>query len=376
ELTVPAAPTSTPPGAYSQSTPLARLMATVMDPAVIQLRNAVLAAVRGQGYPALDDPSLPVLAAYADALYQAPPMLAAVGTGINAISQSMNFAAPVLPAVSDPAPSIQPAHVRLLGAANRYVGGNPVLRTTASGASLRLASARVTGRWVAKTRNGTAHPGLNAFRGAALTTSSNEEPTVERVQIFAGTAALVDLHQPAGSQGRMDVQGKVPVRLIELNSHDEVIGDRVVAAGTRTFLDAATAKAALCGVNPVDNGQRLVGWQRDTALTQIGRYSFVGEGCMVRPQAPVLWKQDGRYVEHGLMEAAQILRLNTVQVGGSAQPGWLETVLEGPLGSVSISVRAENIEQVQSLDVRLAWSAEAWAPVYAGAAVAASVQPA
>jgi len=63
-------------------------------------------------------------------------------------------------------------------------------------------------------------------------------------------------------------------------------------------------------------------------------------------------------------------------VRGAAVPGWLETVLAGPLASIAIAVKAESIEQAEALEVRLAWSPNAWSPVYAEAAVTASVQPA
>jgi hypothetical protein len=76
------------------------------------------------------------------------------------------------------------------------------------------------------------------------------------------------------------------------------------------------------------------------------------------------------------MEAAHVLRNNIVRVRGAAVPGWLETVLAGPLASIAIAVKAESLEQAGTLEVRLAWSANAWSPVYAEAAVAASVQSA
>ena len=193
------------------------------------------------------------------------------------------------------------------------------------------------------------------------------------MRLLEGSSALLGLHIPQGHTGRLDVQGGLPVRLIELNEHDEVIGDRIVAAGTRAILAGETTHTALCGMGASSAGSRVVGWQRDTSLTQVGRYSFVGDGFTVRPQVPPLWRENGRYVKHGLMEVAHVLRGNTVQVRGESVPGWLETVLAGPVGSVAIAVRAENVEQARSLQVRLAWLAQAWSPVYDAAAEAATV---
>lgn len=375
-ITVPPAPGWTAPALYDQTNALARLMATIMDGPVVTMRDAVLAAVRAQGYAAMEHPRLPVVAAYADALYQAPPTLAAVGTGITS-SASMSFAA--LPRQAAPvaavAPQPAPPMVRLIGAANRYLGGHELIQAPDGAARLQLQSARVTGRWVEKTRRGVAQPFLNAFRTGQEAFASQEgaaPPAAESVQVFEGTAALVGLHKPLGSIGRVDVQGAVPVRLIELNEHDEVVGDKLVAPGIRAILGSDTVKAALCGV--AGQATRLTGWQRTTMLTQVGRYSFVGEGCTVRPQAPPEWKQHGKYVKHGLMEAAHVLRENTVQVRGASVPGWVETVLEAPIGSVAVSVRAESLEEAKTIEVRMAWSAEAWSPVYEEAARAETAQ--
>lgn len=382
-ITVPAAPTWTAPAAYAQTNPLAQLMATIMQPDVVAMRDAVLAALRAQGYPARVHPNLVVLAHYANDLYQAPPMLAAVGTGIS-LSSSMGIAPYELAAPAAAAAAVReavPATVRLIGAANRYLGVSDVVSPAGkAGGSLRLKSARVNGRWIEKTRSGFTHPGLNAFRSGNAAVAGPEggysSAASESVQVFAGSSALVALHPPKGSQSRVDVQGTQLVRLIELNAFDEVVGDRLVPPGTRAILAAETARAALFGPLAQADGECIVGWQRDTVLTQIGRYSFVGEGCTVRPQAPPEWKQNGRYVKHGLMEAAHVLRNNIVRVRGAAVPGWLETVLAGQLASIAIAVKAESIEQAETLEVRLAWSPNAWSPVYAEATVTASVQPA
>ncbi len=374
-IIVPPAPNWAAPAAYAQTNPLARLMATIMAPEVVKMRDEVLAAVRAQGFPALDHPRLPVLAAYADALYQAPPVLAAVGTGITAAPQmSFTQAAPQAKAIA--ATVEAPPSVRLIGAANRYLSGESgAVQTAGRTASLRLSSARVSGRWIERTRTGVASPHLDAFRAIRRVAGAGalEPAASESVRLLEGSSALLGLHIPQGHTGRLDVQGGLPVRLIELNEHDEVIGDRIVAAGTRAILAGETTHTALCGMGASSAGSRVVGWQRDTSLTQVGRYSFVGDGFTVRPQVPPLWRENGRYVKHGLMEVAHVLRGNTVQVRGESVPGWLETVLAGPVGSVAIAVRAENVEQARSLQVRLAWSAQAWSPVYDAAAEAATV---
>lgn len=362
------------PPAYSQNSPLARLSATIMAPTVITMRDAVLATLEAAGMNVMKSPQLPVIAADADAIYQAPPYLAPVGVNSSPQPSAIECGgAPATLRLDQPAP--QPAeYLELLGGIHRYrYQENAGPRSAIPGREhpqLRLPIPRRTGRWVGQTRLGAPSRGLGLLRTQPAALRRGDSRFQENLQVAPGTSLLLETKMSEGSQAYVQVDGKVSVRLWKLNEFDEIIGNELIGPGSSATLDSGVARVALSGEGKQASGQPegAIGWQRNSALTQIGRYSFLGDRCLVRPQATPIRKQGRRHISSGAVDGDRIVRGNLVEVNGANVPGWLETMLDGSfLGqsrSVAVALRGITPEAAAHVAISLAWTEHPWQPVY------------
>jgi hypothetical protein len=176
-----------------------------------------------------------------------------------------------------------------------------------------------------------------------------------RFQVLEGGSAVCVVD--SGDRGSIAavVQGSLPVRLIELNAHDEVIGDRVHGARSTVQLSDGAASVAFHGLAAqAPAPAQVVGWQSNTLLMQIGRYTFVADGCRVRPQASPVRRLRGRHVRRGLIEGAQVVAQNRVQGGGRLHAGWVETVLLGSSSAVAVILGGGSAKDASTVTVKFA----------------------
>jgi hypothetical protein len=191
---------------------------------------------------------------------------------------------------------------------------------------------------------------LRAFAAAAAPADGQV-----RFQLLEGGSAVCVVDP--GDQGSVAavVHGDLPVRLIQLNAHDEVIGDQVYGARSAVQLSDRAASVAVHGLSAQAPGPAsAVGWQSNTLLMQIGRYTFVADGCRVRPQASPVRRVRGRHVRRGLIEGAQVVAQNRVQGRGTLHTGWVETVLPGSSAAVAVILGGGSAEQASSVTVKFA----------------------
>jgi hypothetical protein len=337
-----------------QDTPFATLMSTIMKPGVVAMRNAVLQALRDHNVAALADPQLSVIAVYATDIYQAPPTLAQIGADLSPDPAVLQLRPrPVRAALAVPAP--EPAEVRLLGATRRYRSRARRKAVAAAGLPLSLSSARIQARWVDEAPCDAEREALAMFARAADT--EGQLP----LRFFEGSIAVCAIRQPEDARAVARNTGDLPVRVLALNRHDELLSDVIARGGDEVQLPEGTAKAALQSVGRAD-ASTLVGWQRDTLLARVGRYTFLGDDCIVRPQATPIRRERGRVIPRGLFEAARVVDANRVRARGVARSGWLETILP-PASTVVVSV-AGSIDDAGSVRVRLAATDDPWNPRY------------
>lgn len=340
------------PAQLSQTNAFQRLETTIMAANVIATRDAVLLALRDHGAPALDDPQLSVLASFADAIYTAAPTLAQLGANLGTAtitsSRTQRRLVELWP-VPEPAPS-----VALLGSARRYESA-PALRSSLRENihTLRLDAPRVRGNWV------------DRQQPSAATSS---------IRLSEGTIAVYSVTTPSNGNASAQVEGDLPVRLLAFNKHDELLADIAAPAGA-TALPAGTAKVAVQGERIAGDGV-AVGWQSDTMLARVARYSFAGDGCLVRPQATPVRRARGRLAERGLVEASRVVADNRVREAGQVRSGWIETLLPPSVRTVVVSVAAPSDNYAGTVRVRLTPTNRPWMQRHAEEAAPLRVVPA
>ena len=344
-INYPQSPVWTAPPNLSQNGRFAVLMSTIMASEVVTMRNAVLQALRDHNVAALTDPNLSVIAFYATDIYQAAPTLAQIGADLApSLNNAFTFTRRLKAAPTPPAP--QPAEVRLLGTTRRYRSRSRRNVATGEALPLTLASPRIQAKWVEG--------------GKQLPLTMNE-----------GSIAVLSIKNPQNFPTSANNDGDMPVRLIALNRHDEVLYDIVLPANTNIELPEGTAKAALQSVGDIAGTSVLAGWQRDTLLARVGRYTFLGDDCIVRPQATPIRRERGRIIPRGLFEAARVVDENRVRDRSGARFGWIETILPAvPTVIVAVSSMSTGIR------VRLAATDDPWEPHYGDDATPTRIEPA
>jgi hypothetical protein len=323
-----------PPAALGQTDRFARLTTTIMSATVIATRTAVLKALRDHNVAALEAPNLSVIAANADNLYLVAPTLAQLG-GQVPVPPKVERAARAQETPASPRDEHRGPAVRLLGAVRRY-----------------RAASGVQGRWIDRE----SHPAaaLDAFGGGAGDTSRD-------VRMFDGSVAVCAIE----GRATLRVGGELAVRVVAFNEHDEVLRDFEAAAGTQVTLPDETAKAALQGGALPDDV--VAGWRHDTLLVRAARYTFLGDGCTVRPQATPLRRTRSGHLSRGVIEAAALLAENRVSDGGALRGGWVETLLPSTVRNVVVAVNGSAL-LANAVRVRIVRTGDPWNPPYGEAA--------
>jgi hypothetical protein len=338
-LFYPRSPVWPPSPNLAQDSRFAILMATIMYPDVITTRNAVLQALRDHNVPALTDPQLSIIAAHATDIYQAAPTLAQIGADLWPVpAPKVMLPVRAKAAAAFVAPP-RPAEVRLLGATRRYRSNATRAVTAGAALPLTLPSQRLQAKWVDEAPRGAHRETLSAFADAG------------QVRMFEGSIAVCAIDHAAGGRASARNAGSLPVRVLALNQHDELMEELLAGGNAEVQLPAGTAKAALQSV--AGSSDTFVGWQRDTLLARVGRYTFLGDDCIVRPQATPVRRERGRVIPRGLFEAARVVDENRVRAAGTVRNGWVETLLPPTVSTVVIAV-AGSERDAAGVRVRLA----------------------
>jgi hypothetical protein len=173
-----------------------------------------------------------------------------------------------------------------------------------------------------------------------------------RMKVSEGTVSLCAIHNADNARAAATNDGNLSVRVIAFNSHDQILRNTVLPGGAQVDLPEGTAMAAVQSIGDFTSTTALAGWQRDTLFARTGRHSFLGDDCILRPQAGPIRREHGHVKARGLFDAARILDANRVRAQGVVSQGWIETILPA-VPTVAISV-AGSLDQAGEVRVRLA----------------------
>ncbi|KTS23845.1 hypothetical protein NS230_16375 [Methylobacterium indicum] len=320
----------------NQAGALARLMSTIMDAGTtVPARNRILAALRGQGIPVVADPDLSVIAAAAWALYQAPPTLADVTETLAGAAPAPAPVAAPAPAASARAAAVASARTRgpqLLGAVRRYRIAQPAAPAVAHA----LARVEAPEALFAATSYDGARPNaalLSSFLGPQV-----PDPGGLNLRLGEGGVSICSVVPSAVTQ--LQVSGTLPVRALCFDADSLPLSDDLLVPGAPAHAaPAGTAVVSLQGV-PDGAADQPVGWQADTCLTRVSFATFLGDGCVVRPQAPPRYSADRRKSRIGTVRMTDVIAQNRVETRAGIRAGWIDTVLPATVATVAVLVRA------------------------------------
>jgi hypothetical protein len=307
-LTLAPGPTGGPgPAAAGDTRP--QVAATINDPSVLALRNAVTAVANSSGLGnGLTGGTLPLLAAEVDAVLTDPPMIGPPGT--------------TGPPPAPPTPALETSPGPPAASPRPETGPRPALRALVRQDRAAAPSVTVVDRW---------------------STSRDLRVTAGQRTLWPGMTAVWDL--PAGGgQRTLRTDGGAPLWMAGIDAGQHVRQVRDITGTEAIQLEPEVTRVAVSAW-PGANDPGRAGWQADTALQQIGSQTLVGEGgAIIRPQSPggLPRRRSARgrriYRELGVTTGRQLVERNwTWDADGPVQRGWIETHLPASCRTVLVS---------------------------------------
>ena len=289
---------------------ITRMMQTIMAPTVIARRNAAYAMFRQANLDAPADPSLSVMAAAADLVVQAPPVLAHPGVyqaPAAVPSRKLPRAAAQVAAVSDRVPPPATHAPRLVAVMRSHaLDGTAVAAHPALAAQIRRMASRVVPVARADAADLRVPPGHSALW-------------------------MLDPQQPQD----ITLTGSGLMRVLCLDADEAMLADLTIPTPTDSYALPQGTRHLL--LQPVGAEQDGIGWQLDTALLQITPHLAVGAGCTMRTQNAICRPLRDRRNRYRIIEAEELLLHNRVTVAdGSLRRGWVQTMFPGAVASVTV----------------------------------------
>jgi hypothetical protein len=301
-----------------QNTATALLMTSIMTAKVTAQRNSALGALAAVNSAVTLDPSLALMAAAADNIVQAPPVLARPGVyQTKTATAAVSVSRAALSAALAP-PGIAPPMLERVAMMRRYASRRPPMNSLIGG-----------------------------LPPQARRTMLSVQPAgaADDAELTPGTLASwkIDAATPVA----LHVSGNAAWRATCFDRHGELTADVETAAEGMMALPLGTSEVTLHGLDP---HRGVAGWQVDGELIRLNRYYFAGEGCLLRIQNAPALAQRG-LEEHGPCCAETLLRSNLVRGRHGLQPGWTETVVLDGRQRFTVSCRLEDGAEVSGLRV-------------------------
>ena len=324
---VPAYPAAARYPDTMQQTAYQVIMNSIMTAGVVSKRNAVLQALNASAVNAPQSPDLTVMAASANLILQALPVIGRIGIYQNG------------GAYTDSAAPVRIRNTGKIAQKQEQPLREPELRG------------------ILKRYRSSAHQTVNSKwspAGGLLKTSASArnilQHTKDNTKTLHDGSAVVWKTDERGAT-TLTLNGDLPLTVAAFNTHGALLA--LEPAQDQSSYDAAPGTALVAVQALGNNITGRIGWQGDTLLTRINEVWAMGDGYLLRVQNSQRIAVNSVDAQTGIIEAAELIRKNEIQSAGNViRQGWIQTVFatkgkhigvlvtpeEGRVAAVSLSI--------------------------------------
>ena len=305
--------------------PVIVIQDTVMDDQVKSLRDSIIGAAVSFGYN-VSNGSLSLMASLGEKTFQAAPMLGPLGSTGTPAKNSV--------AVVDFAPQERLAMAPVEAKAIPSLAMRAVVHQYTLPHS--TAGYRLTGTTHSLDRF--AHrQDVQRASGLLMSTESADAATPQ-VTVAPGTSILWDVVGGAN----LTFDGQVPIRVTTFDVHQRMVQDEMLhSADSKVTVSDAEVQLVVTGLQPgaTATGSAGCGWNSRSGFVQVNSNALLGDGVVVRAQAPLRVHHGTRSRGHGWITGGEIEAQNIVETGPDQRHrGWTQTLLSGPIRTIAVTV--------------------------------------
>ena len=174
---------------------------------------------------------------------------------------------------------------------------------------------------------------------AALAGLSGEAGAGQAARLRPGTSLVWDL--PPGAARHVETNG-LPVAVDAFDPQFRLIGQATVDADAHYQLPARTARLLVTCPAPAPAAAAVSGWSADSVLLQVGPQALVGNGVIIRPQAPVRVRRRRGSRPVGRIDGAALVDQNWTEPGTGRERGWIITTVPPWARSVNVTMARDD----------------------------------
>ncbi|MFB6456392.1 DUF6603 domain-containing protein [Chitinophaga sp. Hz27] len=298
------------------------IMHSIMTAGIVIKRNSILDGIAASDILAPLNPDLSVMAASADMILQALPVIARLGIYQNngVLEPGKNIQPPSLPVSF--AHAIKPLKApQLAGIVKRYKVGSNVRSVKSQ-----------------------YQPAPNLNRKTKLDAIYNDSSK----QLYDGTTLLWNTDYRTATM--LQTNGDLPLRITSFDRHGRLNGIQLIIGEQPVSLAAGTAQVAVQGYE--GNADGISGWDIYSQLFKTNSVWALGDAAMVRVQNSQRIRVRGTHANTGLIDAADLMNGNKItDTGNTKRSGWIQSVF--PAGTQYIAVLVDQHTSADRLDIAI-----------------------
>ncbi|WP_212004523.1 DUF6603 domain-containing protein [Chitinophaga sp. HK235] len=313
------------------------IMHSIMQDIVITRRNIILEGIAASHILAPLNPDLSVMAAAADMILQALPVIARLAIyQNNGVMESARQIQPPVVAAVKPVSENNIKAPQLVGIVKRYKVNR--LETVNQKAEQVIAIRSHYQPMEGLTRK------TRPLAGARSASSPDRGTKV----LYDGTSILWNVDHHADTH--LELKGDLPVRVSGFDRRGRLTGIQI-ATGTQTISIApGTAQIVVQGYT---GGDMITGWEINTQLFKTNSVWALGDAAMMRVQNSQRVRVRHTAANTGLIDAADLVQYNQItDIGNTTRSGWIQTVF--PANTRYIGVLLEEHTGAERLDIAIA----------------------